>query len=222
MIYFDGNSLDVRPRAAMERVAEVVAAKWGGGLIHSWNSTDRRGLSERFGDKLAPLIGARAGEVMITGTTSTNLFRVFNVALRTQEEETPRHKVIVFELSSSPTSLYIVEGLTNTLQYGYRLRLVDDLGQLPAAIDMDTAVVVLSHVSYKTGYLHDIHEATRLIHENGALAIWDLTHSVGALPLDLHAIEANYATGCTYKYFDGSPSSPAYVWAVSCLRECVW
>lgn len=108
------------------------------------------------------------------------------------------------------------------LQRGYRLRLVDDPEQLPAAIDADTAVVMLSHVNYKTGYLHDMREVTRLVHENGALAIWDLAHSAGALPLDLHAADADYAIGCTYKYLNGGPGSPAYVWVAPRLRERVW
>ncbi len=197
VIYLDGNSLGARPRAAVERAAEVVAAEWGEGLIRSWNSADWRGLPERLGDKLAPLIGARAGEVVSTDTTSINLFKVLSAALRLQEEEAPGRKVIVSESSNFPTDLYIAEGLTDMLQRGYRLRLVDGPEQLPAAIDADTAVVMLSHVNYKTGYLHDMREVTRLVHENGALAIWDLAHSAGALPLDLHAAEADYAIGCT-------------------------
>lgn len=222
VIYLDGNSLGARPRAAVERAAEVVAAEWGEGLIRSWNSADWRGLPERLGDKLAPLIGARAGEVVITDTTSINLFKVLSAALRIQEEDAPGRKVIVSESSNFPTDLYIAEGLTDMLQRGYRLRLVDDPEQLPAAIDADTAVVMLSHVNYKTGYLHDMREVTRLVHENGALAIWDLAHSAGALPLDLHAADADYAIGCTYKYLNGGPGSPAYVWVAPRLRERVW
>ncbi|MCS8943521.1 kynureninase [Pseudomonas aeruginosa] len=222
VIYLDGNSLGARPRAAVERAAEVVAAEWGEGLIRSWNSADWRGLPERLGDKLAPLIGARAGEVVITDTTSINLFKVLSAALLIQEEEAPGRKVIVSESSNFPTDLYIAEGLTDMLQRGYRLRLVDDPEQLPAAIDADTAVVMLSHVNYKTGYLHDMREVTRLVHENGALAIWDLAHSAGALPLDLHAADADYAIGCTYKYLNGGPGSPAYVWVAPRLRERVW
>ncbi|MBF3222577.1 kynureninase, partial [Pseudomonas aeruginosa] len=195
---------------------------WGEGLIRSWNSADWRGLPERLGDKLAPLIGARAGEVVITDTTSINLFKVLSAALRIQKEEAPGRKVIVSESSNFPTDLYIAEGLTDMLQRGYRLRLVDDPEQLPAAIDADTAVVMLSHVNYKTGYLHDMREVTRLVHENGALAIWDLAHSAGALPLDLHAADADYAIGCTYKYLNGGPGSPAYVWVAPRLRERVW
>ena len=219
VIYLDGNSLGARPRAAVERAAEVVAAEWGEGLIRSWNSADWRGLPERLGDKLAPLIGARAGEVVITDTTSINLFKVLSAALRIQEEDAPGRKVIVSESSNFPTDLYIAEGLTDMLQRGYRLRLVDDPEQLPAAIDADTAVVMLSHVNYKTGYLHDMREVTRLVHENGALAIWDLAHSAGALPLDLHAADADYAIGCTYKYLNGGPGSPAYVWVAPRLRD---
>lgn len=221
VIYLDGNSLGARPRAAVERAAEVVAAEWGEGLIRSWNSADWRGLPERLGDKLAPLIGARAGEVVITDTTSINLFKVLSAALRIQEEDAPGRKVIVSESSNFPTDLYIAEGLTDMLQRGYRLRLVDDPEQLPAAIDADTAVVMLSHVNYKTGYLHDMREVTRLVHENGALAIWDLAHSAGALPLDLHAADADYAIGCTYKYLNGGPGSPAYVGRAAPARACL-
>ena len=219
VIYLDGNSLGARPGPPWS-AAEVVAAEWGEGLIRSWNSADWRGLPERLGDKLAPLIGARAGEVVITDTTSINLFKVLSAALRIQEEEAPGRKVIVSESSNFPTDLYIAEGLTDMLQRGYRLRLVDGPEQLPAAIDADTAVVMLSHVNYKTGYLHDMREVTRLVHENGALAIWDLAHSAGALPLDLHAAEADYAIGCTYSTSTAAPARRPTCGAR--LRERVW
>ncbi|NWD41916.1 kynureninase [Pseudomonas yamanorum] len=221
VIYFDGNSLGARPVAALERAQAVIVEEWGNGLIRSWNSAGWADLSQRLGNRLAPLIGARDGEVVITDTTSINLFKVLSAALTVQRERAPSRKVIVSEASNFPTDLYIAEGLTELLQQGYSLRLVNSPDELPQAIDQDTAVVMLTHVNYKTGYMYDMQAQTALSHECGALAIWDLAHSAGAVPIDLHQAAADYAIGCTYKYLNGGPGSQAFVWVNPALVDVV-
>ncbi|WP_439853872.1 kynureninase [Pseudomonas yamanorum] len=221
VIYLDGNSLGARPVAALARAQAVIAEEWGNGLIRSWNSAGWADLSQRLGNRLAPLIGARDGEVVITDTTSINLFKVLSAALTVLRERAPSRKVIVSEASNFPTDLYIAEGLTELLQQGYSLRLVNSPDELPQAIDQDTAVVMLTHVNYKTGYMYDMQAQTALSHECGALAIWDLAHSAGAVPIDLHQTGADYAIGCTYKYLNGGPGSQAFVWVNPALVDVV-
>ncbi|GAC1033405.1 kynureninase [Pseudomonas sp. No.21] len=222
VIYLDGNSLGARPRPALQRAREVVEKEWGEGLIGSWNSAGWRALPERLGNRLARLIGAGEDEVVITDTTSINLFKVLVAALRVQAERDPSRKVIVTERSNFPTDIYMVEGLADMLQQGYSLRLVDAPEEMPAAIGTDTAVALITQVNYKTGHLHDMAALTALAHECGALTIWDLCHSAGAVPVDLKGSGADYAIGCTYKYLNGGPGSPAFVWVAPHLRELVW
>lgn len=221
VIYLDGNSLGARPVASLARAQQVIAEEWGNGLIRSWNSAGWADLSQRLGNRLAPLIGARDGEVVITDTTSINLFKVLSAALSVQRLRQPSRKVIVSEASNFPTDLYIAEGLTELLQQGYSLRLVNSPDELPQAIDQDVAVVMLTHVNYKTGYMYDMQALTALSHECGALSIWDLAHSAGAVPIDLHQAEADYAIGCTYKYLNGGPGSQAFVWVNPQLVDVV-
>ncbi|MGU9810666.1 kynureninase [Pseudomonas sp. Larv2_ips] len=221
VIYLDGNSLGARPVAALERAQQVIAQEWGNGLIRSWNSAGWADLSQRLGNRLAPLIGARDGEVVITDTTSINLFKVLSAALSVQRQRQPGRKVIVSEASNFPTDLYIAEGLAELLQQGYSLRLVNSPDELPQAIDQDVAVVMLTHVNYKTGYMYDMQALTALSHECGALSIWDLAHSAGAVPIDLHKARADYAIGCTYKYLNGGPGSQAFVWVNPLLVDVV-
>ncbi|PYY90389.1 kynureninase [Pseudomonas sp. TKO26] len=221
VIYLDGNSLGARPVASLERARQVIEQEWGDGLIRSWNSAGWRDLPQRLGDRLAPLIGANSGEVVITDTTSINLFKVLSAALQVQAERAPERRVIVSESSNFPTDLYIAEGLTRMLEQGYSLRLVDSPDQLPAAIDQDTAVVMLTHVNYKTGYMHDMQAVTSLIHEAGALSLWDLAHSAGAVPVELNRSGADYAIGCTYKYLNGGPGSQAFAWVAPALCDLV-
>lgn len=221
VIYLDGNSLGARPVASLARAQQVIAEEWGNGLIRSWNSAGWADLSQRLGNRLAPLIGARDGEVVITDTTSINLFKVLSAALSVQRQRQPNRRVIVSEASNFPTDLYIAEGLTELLQQGYSLRLVNSPDALPQAIDQDVAVVMLTHVNYKTGYMYDMQALTALSHECGALSIWDLAHSAGAVPIDLHQAEADYAIGCTYKYLNGGPGSQAFVWVNPQLVDVV-
>ncbi|WP_144148087.1 kynureninase [Paraburkholderia sp. BCC1884] len=211
-IYLDGNSLGVPPAAAAQRAQTVIAAEWGEGLIRSWNNAGWFELPRRLGNKLAPLIGAAENEVVVTDTISINLFKLLSAAVRVANSRDPKRRVIVSERSNFPTDLYIAQGLIEQLDRGYELRLVDDPAELPAAIGDDTAIAMITHVNYRTGYMHDMAALTKLIHDKGALALWDLAHSAGAVPVDLNGVGADYAVGCTYKYLNGGPGSPAFVW----------
>jgi kynureninase len=212
VIYLDGNSLGATPAAAAARAQQVIHDEWEQGLIRSWNSAGWFALPKRLGNKLAPLIGARDGEIVVTDTISINLFKTLSAALRVQDAHDPSRRVIVSERSNFPTDLYIAQGLIEQLDRGYTLRLVDDPSELPDAIGPDTALSMLTHVNYRTGYMHDMLALTKLIHHNGALAVWDLAHSAGAVPVDLHHAAADYAVGCTYKYLNGGPGAPAFLW----------
>jgi kynureninase len=150
--------------------------------------------------------------VVVTDTISINLFKLLSAALRLANARDPKRRVIVSERSNFPTDLYIAQGLIEQLDRGYELRLVDDPSELPEAIGEDTAIAMITHVNYRTGYMHDMAALTRLIHDKGALALWDLAHSAGAVPVDLNGVGADYAVGCTYKYLNGGPGSPAFVW----------
>ena len=213
VIYLDGNSLGARPKAALARAQQVVAQEWGVDLIKSWNSAGWFEMPKRLGDRLAPLIGARAGEVAVTDSTSLNLFKALAAALHLQAQGAgAQRRTIVTERSNFPTDIYMAEGLANWLERGYKVRLVDSVDEIAAAVDGDCAVLMLTHVNYRTGYQHDMAALTRHAHAQGALAVWDLAHSAGAVPVDLHAAEADFAVGCTYKYLNGGPGSPAFIW----------
>jgi kynureninase len=214
VIYLDGNSLGARPKAALARAQQVIADEWGSDLIRSWNKAGWFDLPSRLGNKLAPLIGAAADEVVVTDSTSINLFKVLAAALRIQAgtPATAARRVIVTERSNFPTDIYMAQGLTAWLDRGYSVRLVDSPAELHGAIDDDTAVAMLTHVNYRTGYLHDMAEITRHAHARGALMIWDLAHSAGAVPVDLNRDDVDFAVGCTYKYLNGGPGAPAFAW----------
>lgn len=208
-IYLDGNSLGARPKTALERARQVIEQEWGSDLIRSWNKAGWFELPSRLGDKLATLIGAGNGEVVVTDSTSINLFKALAAALQLQAND---RKVIVTERGNFPTDLYIAQGLTSWLDRGYELRLVDSPDELVAAIDTRTAVVMLTHVNYRTGYMHDMQALSAHAHACGVLTIWDLAHSAGAVPVDVHRDGADFAIGCTYKYLNGGPGAPAFIW----------
>lgn len=214
VIYLDGNSLGARPTAALFRAQQVISQEWGHDLIRSWNSAGWFDLPKRLGNRLAPLIGAVDGEVVVTDTTSVNLFKALAAALSMQAADPARagRRVIVTERANFPTDIYMAQGLTSWLDRGYSLRLIDSPEQLAGAIDADTAVVMLTHVNYRTGYQYDMQASSALAHAAGALAIWDLAHSAGAVPVDLNADGADLAVGCTYKYLNGGPGAPAFIW----------
>ncbi|AVA36703.1 kynureninase [Cupriavidus metallidurans] len=222
VIYLDGNSLGARPRAAAARAAEVVSEEWGNGLIRSWNTAGWFDLPRRLGNLLAPLIGAGNDEVVVTDTTSINLFKVLAAALRVQRQRDPARRVIVSEASNFPTDLYIAQGLADLLQQGYEVRLVNSPDEIDAAVGADTAVLMLTHVNYKTGEMLDMAGLTELAHARGVLTVWDLAHSAGAVPVALNVAKADYAIGCTYKYLNGGPGSPAFVWVAPALRDQFW
>jgi kynureninase len=209
VIYLDGNSLGALPKATASRVAQAVAQEWGQGLIRSWNSAGWFNLPQRLGDKIALLVGARPGEVVATDSTSINLYKVLSAALRIAAEAHPKRKVIVSERSNFPTDLYIAQSLCQ--ERGYQLRLIEDEAT-EAALSQDVAVLMLTHVNYRTGAMHDMAAVTAAAQRAGALMVWDLAHSAGAVPVDLHAANADFAIGCGYKYLNGGPGAPAFVW----------
>ncbi|MDP1954707.1 MAG: kynureninase [Polaromonas sp.] len=208
VIYLDGNSLGVLPKAAASRVAEVVTKEWGQDLIRAWNSAGWFDLPQRLGDKIALLIGAGPGEVVATDSTSVNLYKVLSAALNIAAKDAPDKKTVVSERSNFPTDLYIAEGLCS--EHGYTLLLVEPEGIL-SALD-DAAVLMLTHVNYRTGAMHDMTAVTAAAHAAGCLAVWDLAHSAGAVPVDLQGAKADFAVGCGYKYLNGGPGAPAFVW----------
>lgn len=213
LIYLDGNSLGARPKAALARAQDVVAREWGQNLIKSWNTAGWFDLPKRLGNRLAPLIGAGEDEVVVTDTTSLNLFKALAAALQLQATgPNAGRRTIVTERSNFPTDIYMAEGLTRWLERGYRVRLVDSVDEIVDAVDDDCAVLMLTHVNYRTGYQHDMAALTRHAHAKGALAVWDLAHSAGAVPVDLQGAEADFAVGCTYKYLNGGPGAPAFIW----------
>jgi len=209
MIYLDGNSLGVAPKAAAARVADVVAREWGTDLIQSWNTARWFDLPQRLGDQLAPLIGARPGEVVCTDTTSINLYKVLSAALNIARADSPARKRVVSERSNFPTDLYIAEGLCK--ERGLELVLLEP-EEIAAALTDDVAVLMLTHVNYRTGAMHDMAAITAAAQARGILCIWDLCHSAGAVPVDLHGASADFSVGCGYKYLNGGPGAPAFVW----------
>ncbi len=221
VIYLDGNSLGARPKSALTAAKHMLVQQWGKGLIGSWNGgTDYESwftLPQRLGNQLAPLIGAKDGEVLVCDTISGNLFKLLACALQIQSKVHPSRRVVVSEASNFPTDLYMMQGMNHWLASvgaaPYELRLIHDPSELPAALRDDAALVMLTHVNYRTGAMFDMGAITAQIHACGALALWDLAHSSGAVPVDLNGSGADFAVGCTYKYLNGGPGSPAFVWA---------
>jgi kynureninase len=210
VIYLDGNSLGVLPRGTPERVAAAVQDEWGSGLIRSWNSAGWVDLPQRVGDKIGRLIGAGPGQTLAADSTSVNLFKVLSAALAIVKAggDTQR-RVIVSERSNFPTDLYIAESLAR--QHGFTLKLVEP-DEIAAQFDGTLAVLMLTHVNYRTGRMHDMAALTRAAHGCGALALWDLAHSAGAVPVDLLGADADFAVGCGYKYLNGGPGAPGFLW----------
>ncbi len=206
VVYLDGNSLGALPRETPQRVAAMLRQEWGDGLIRSWD----RGwidLPQRLGDKIGRLLGAPAGSVLVSDSTSVNLFKLLGAALALR----PQRRVILSERGNFPTDLYVAEGLVGLLGDRHALRLADP-GAVAAALDHDVAVLMLTHVNYRTGAMHDMAAITAAAHAAGALVLWDLAHSAAAVPVDLTAAEADLAVGCGYKFLNGGPGAPAFLY----------
>jgi kynureninase len=208
VIYLDGNSLGALPAGVAARVAHVVEQEWGTDLIRSWNTNGWWEAALRIGERLAPLLGAGPGQVAVCDSTSVNLYKLLVGALRLR----PDRRVVVTEADSFPTDLYLTQSVAD--QLGATVRPCDPT-DVAASLDDDVAVVSLTHVNYRTGAMHDLAGVTAAAHAVGALVLWDLAHSAGAVPLALDAAAADLAVGCTYKYLNGGPGSPAYVYVAT-------
>ena len=219
VIYLDGNSLGVLPKTAAARAAQVVTEEWGVGLIRSWNTAGWMELPQRIGNKIARLVGAGEGELVVADSTSVNLFKVLSAALRISQTDTPQRNVILSERSNFPTDLYIAESLATSLGMTLKLVEADEIGAL---LNEQLAVLMLTQVNYRTGRVHDMAAITAAAHQAGALTVWDLAHSAGALPVDLTGSGADFAVGCGYKYLNGGPGAPAFVWAHPRHAERFW
>jgi len=214
--YLDGNSLGPLPLAAEKRAQEVIASEWGEMLITAWNKANWMEMPRRIGDRIARLIGAGPGTVVIGDTLSIKVYQALAAALDLR----PDRKVVLSDSGNFPTDLYMAQGLLRSLGKGHELRVVAP-EEVEAAIDENVAALMLTHVDYRTGRMHDMQALTKKAHDAGALALWDLAHTAGALPVDLAGTGADFATGCTYKYLNGGPGAPAFIYVRPELAENV-
>ncbi len=221
LIYLDGNSLGRLPKVTLPALQDAIQRQWGQRLIRSWNEGWVQKPAE-LGTKIAKLIGAQPDEVLVCEATSSNLFKLATAAVRARPG---RHK-IVSDVFNFPSDLYIYQGIIDLLGNQHRLELIPSLDSISidphdihAAIDSDTALVGLTHVAFKSAFMHDMRRVTEQAHQAGALMLWDLSHSVGAVPLDLNACNVDLAVGCTYKYLNGGPGSPAFLYVRKDLQN---
>ncbi|HET7375497.1 MAG TPA: aminotransferase class V-fold PLP-dependent enzyme, partial [Anaerolineae bacterium] len=221
LIYLDGNSLGRLPKRSIDRLQAVIEQEWGSRLIRSWNEGWFT-APQRLGAKIAQLIGADADEVLVCDSTSINLFKLVMAALRLQFD---RKKVVTDDLNF-PSDAYILEGVVDLFGSSKQLDMLhsaDGMTLAPdmvdAAIDSTTALVALTHTAFKSGFVYDLAAITKIAHRAGALMLWDLSHSVGALRIDLHAADVDLAVGCTYKYLNGGPGAPAFLFVRRDLQE---
>ena len=213
--YLDGNSLGAQPLAAREALA-ATRDQWRDQLIKGWNQ-GWFDAPERLGDLLAPLIGAGANEVIVTDNITLNIFKLLGYITEAQGRSRP---VILSEGGNFPTDGYIAQGLCRFA--GFEHRVLPEGAALADYLDDDVAAVVLSQVNYRTGRLRDMSETTALVHAHGAEVVWDLAHSAGALPVDLHGCGVRYAVGCTYKYLNGGPGAPAFLYVHKDHQDGGW
>ena len=211
LIYLDGNSLGVLPKATPDRVRAVVEEEWGSGLIRSWNAAGWITLWQRIAEKIARVIGVPGNGVVVADSTSLNLYKVLSAAIACVTENDARRRQIVSERTNFPTDLYIADTLARA--HGFELALIDG-GDVEAQLHDDVSIVLLTHVNYRTGRMHRMRDVTHTAHEAGALMVCDLSHSAGAVPIELLAAgaEADFAVGCGYKYLNGGPGAPAFAW----------
>lgn len=214
LIYLDGNSLGRLPKRTIDVMGQAIEHDWGERLIRLWND-GWLGAPAQVGAKIARLIGAQPDEVIVVDSTSTNLFKLVVAALRAR----PDRFKIVSDVFNFPSDLYILQGIIDLLGNRHRLALIPSADSITvepdavaAAVDTDTALVTLSHVAFKSAFMYDMTAITEVAHQTGALVLWDLSHSVGAVPVDLNGAGADLAVGCTYKYLNGGPGSPAFLY----------
>ena len=216
VIYLDGNSLGALPKSVAARLQSVVVKEWGSDLIRSWTKNDWIGLPGRLGNKIGDLIGAARGQVVAADSTSVNLFKGLSAALQMQ----PGRRVILSEADNFPTDIYVAQGLASLLDRGHILRLVSQ-DELLGALGDDVAVVMVTQVNYRSGFKHDMAAITARAHDHGVMALWDLCHSAGAFPVDLDGCEADFAVGCGYKFLNGGPGAPAFLYVAKRHQELI-
>jgi len=204
--YLDGNSLGPLPKAAVERARTTIADQWGPMLITGWNKAKWMELPGRLGDRIGRLIGAPAGSTMVGDTLSIKVYQ----AVASAVEMRPGRKIVLSDNGNFPSDLYMADGLLKSLGQRHELKVIDPEA-VAEHITEDVAAVMLTHVDYRTGRVHDMKAITDKAHEAGAIMIWDLAHSAGALPVDLTACNADIAVGCTYKYLNGGPGAPGFI-----------
>ena len=221
LIYLDGNSLGRLPKATVSHLQDAIERQWGQRLIRGWNEGWFHKAQE-IGAKIAQLIGAQPDEVIVGNTTSINLFKLVVAALRSQ----PKRAKIVSDVFNFPSDLYIFQGVIDLLEKGHVLDLIPSTDRtsisseaVEAALDKNTALLALTHVAFKSAFMYDMEHVTEMAHQAGALTLWDLSHSVGAVPLKLNAWGVDLAVGCTYKYLNGGPGSPAFLYVRQELQE---
>ncbi|MBH5396743.1 kynureninase [Bradyrhizobium sp. CNPSo 4010] len=207
VIYLDGNSLGALPLGVAERVNRVITVEWGNELIRAWNTAGWYVQPRHVGDRIARLIGAEAGSVMVGDTLSLKVYQALAAAL----DMTPSRRIVLSDTGNFPTDLYMAEGLIATLGRGHQLRLVAP-EEIEGVLSEEIAVLYITEVDYRTGRRHDMAKLTAKAHAHGIVTVWDLAHSAGALPVDLAGSGADFAAGCTYKYLNAGPGAPAFLY----------
>ncbi|MDW3225507.1 MAG: kynureninase [Paracoccaceae bacterium] len=216
MVYLDGNSLGPMPRGVPDHLSGMLNDEWGALLIKGWNAAGWMDQPTRVGDQVGRLIGAPAGSVVMGDTLSIKVYQAVAAGLKVR----PKRRVILSDTGNFPTDLYMVEGLIKTLDQGYELRTVAP-EDVAGAITEEVAVVMLTQVDYRTGRMHDMNAITAAAQAKGAVMLWDLAHSAGAVPVDLAASKAEMAVGCTYKYLNGGPGAPAFIYVRPDLADTI-
>ncbi|MBF9041882.1 kynureninase [Rhodobacterales bacterium HKCCE4037] len=216
VIYLDGNSLGPLPKGVAERIGRAVTEEWGGQLIKGWNASGWMAQPSRVGDRVGRIIGAPEGSVVMGDTLSLKVYQALSAGLQMR----PNRKAVLSDNGNFPTDLYMAEGLIRHLGHGHELRVVDP-EQVVDAITEDLAVVMLTQVDYRTGRMHDMAAITEKAHAVGAVMIWDLAHSAGAVPVDMTGSNAEFAVGCTYKYLNGGPGAPAFIYVRPDLADSI-
>ncbi len=207
IIYLDGNSLGPLPGSAVERIQNMVRDEWGGMLIKGWNEAGWLQQPRRIGDRIGRLIGAAQASVVVGDTLSIKVYQALAAALSMR----PDRQIILSDSGNFPTDLYMAEGLIKTMNRELSLKVVTP-DEVAANIDENVAVMMLTHVDYRSGRMHDMKALTEKAHAAGAIAMWDLAHSAGAVPVDIAGCAAEFAVGCTYKYLNAGPGAPAFIY----------